>query len=395
MVGLLDALFRPSEPNSMLAMPQQQQPPLAAQTAPRRAGVAMGDFLSALGPAIAMLDPRNQQLGMGLMQMNQNRQKERQQQASQNQTVKWLTTQGLGRDEAAYLASDPAALRAWYGEWKAGSKPEWEITEIYDEQGRPAKAMIDKKTGRYNVIGGSKSEVLPPDVEAQKIRIAQAGAARTIGTPPAGYKVDYDNKGNPISMSPIPGSPEDIKAKQAQVETENKDEQAKTWNGIVNQEIGRALDTISNSTLPTTGMIGDALSGVGGTGARDLRGLLDTIKANAGFDRLQAMREASPTGGALGQVSERELAFLQSTIGNLEQSQSREQLEFNLRRLQRLYQNMLEGRRAYDGLLEDDPQAQARREGGGMGAPSPGTVEDGYRFKGGDPGNPDNWEKVQ
>lgn len=166
MAGLLDILFRPSEPNSAPAMPQasapqQQQPVQPQQMAPQPrqqgSGGGMADFFAAIAPAIAMLDPRNQQLGVGLMQMNQHRQKERQQQASQNQTVKWLTNQGLGQDEAAYLASDPAALRAWYGEWKAGSKPDWKIQRLINEDGLEQDFMVDMKDPtRRNPIGGPK-----------------------------------------------------------------------------------------------------------------------------------------------------------------------------------------------------------------------------------------------
>ena len=59
---------------------------------------------------------------------------------------------------------------------------------------------------------------------------------------------------------------------------------------------------------------------------RDMEGLLKTLKANLGFDQLQAMRDASPTGGALGQVSERELDFLQSAAGALDIGMSKEKL---------------------------------------------------------------------
>jgi len=59
---------------------------------------------------------------------------------------------------------------------------------------------------------------------------------------------------------------------------------------------------------------------------RDMEGLLKTLKANLGFDQLQAMRDASPTGGALGQVSEKELDFLQSAAGALDIGMSKENL---------------------------------------------------------------------
>jgi hypothetical protein len=46
-----------------------------------------------------------------------------------------------------------------------------------------------------------------------------------------------------------------------------------------------------------------------GTEARSVNNNLDTVKALIGFDALARMRAASPTGGALGAITERELAF--------------------------------------------------------------------------------------
>jgi hypothetical protein len=69
------------------------------------------------------------------------------------------------------------------------------------------------------------------------------------------------------------------------------------------------------------------------TPAGQMESLLSTIEANVGFDKLQAMREASPTGGALGSVTERELAFLQAVFGSLRQDTSEENVRYNLTRL--------------------------------------------------------------
>ena len=93
----------------------------------------------------------------------------------------------------------------------------------------------------------------------------------------------------------------------------------------------------------TTGMFGALLSRVGGTDANNLRSQLATIKSNIGFDKLQSMREASPTGGALGNVSEKENEYLQSVLGNVEQSQSPEQLKKNLLRLREAYLDIVHG----------------------------------------------------
>jgi hypothetical protein len=87
----------------------------------------------------------------------------------------------------------------------------------------------------------------------------------------------------------------------------------------------------------TTGVIGEVASRVGGTKARDLSGKLDTLKANLGFDELQKMREASPTGGALGQVAVKELARLESTVASLDQGLSERELKKSIEKIEQHY----------------------------------------------------------
>lgn len=110
--------------------------------------------------------------------------------------------------------------------------------------------------------------------------------------------------------------------------------------------------------------------------ATNLQATLRTVQANMGFDALQDMRDNSPTGGALGQVSEREIDFLQALAGDLQRSQSQEQLDANL---QRLYQH-LDGqearlRQAYEqdlsrGLINDGGRGPLSYIGGGSGSGS-------------------------
>jgi transposase len=83
----------------------------------------------------------------------------------------------------------------------------------------------------------------------------------------------------------------------------------------------------------TTGFVGSMTRQIPGTTGFDLSKTLVGIQSNLGFETLQQMRDNSPTGGALGQVTERELELLQSTWGSLEQAQTKEQFVSNLQRL--------------------------------------------------------------
>ena len=129
-------------------------------------------------------------------------------------------------------------------------------------------------------------------------------------------------------------------------------------NGWLNQNLGMGGWT--------TGTLGELMKGIGGTGARDLNAKLETLRSNIGFDRLQKMRMDSPTGGALGSVSERELSQLNSALGNLEQSQSPEQLKENLIRIRDQYERAiiaLQNDYAADGMTFNNPMVQGASSG--------------------------------
>lgn len=230
---------------------------------------------------------------------------------------------GLTPDQRAYYmanpgAFDPAALGG-------GVKPTDDMRE-YDfavgqgYQGSFTDYMTDmRKAGANNItVGGGK-----------------------FGTIPSGYELVETPDG--VRMQPIPGSPADAEQKAAEEQAALGRETRETSANVVVDDIDRSLAQIEKSPTWTTGIIGDATKSIPGMPAHDVSKLLDTVKANAGFDRLQQMRDSSPTGGALGQVSERENALLQAAIGNLEQSQGKEQLIYNLKRVKNIYLDIIHG----------------------------------------------------
>ena len=97
-----------------------------------------------------------------------------------------------------------------------------------------------------------------------------------------------------------------------------------------------------------TGLQGKIAAKIAGTDAYNVSKISNTIKANIGFDRLTAMREASPTGGALGQVSNIEIELLQSTIKSLDQFVSRDVYLKNLESIETQYKEILRKAAGYD-----------------------------------------------
>ncbi len=155
-----------------------------------------------------------------------------------------------------------------------------------------------------------------------------------------------DEQGN-LQALQIPGTAAEAETEQTRVRTEQTREELREANrervaeaqaamrraeteeqrfDLVDERIDQAIDQASGLTAG----LGSVTRFVPGSPAANLAATLDTIRANVGFDELQQLRDNSPTGGALGQVTERELAFLQAVLGSIEQSQSPRQLRENL-----------------------------------------------------------------
>lgn len=92
-------------------------------------------------------------------------------------------------------------------------------------------------------------------------------------------------------------------------------------------------DAKSRSNWLRTGLVGGLTQDWKGSPAYNLDKDLDTLKARASFDELQAMRAASPTGGALGGIAVEELKMLQAAEANLDVGQGEGQLDKNLERV--------------------------------------------------------------
>jgi hypothetical protein len=224
----------------------------------------------------------------------------------------------------------------------------------------------DEVTQEY--VNGAWSEVGRGPAFA---KLVQAPGGTNLPKPPTGFRYKQGSD----ELEPIPGGPKDTAPKDA----------ARAAGAVQKADtvIKKVDEALGQTGFFSTGLTGTVLGAVPGTKAYDLDKTIDTIKANLGFSELQAMREASPTGGALGQVAVQELSMLQSTVASLDKGQSKENLERALTQVRTHFQN-------WKNAVQ---QAQGQAAVPASDLPKKGQVVDGWEFVGGDPGNRMNWKK--
>lgn len=182
---------------------------------------------------------------------------------------------------------------------------------------------------------------------------ARAGAANLgptgidYGSPPkdmvwkrdAQGNIAVDEEGRPMAV-PIAGGPMDIEKKEAEKKEADAAGRKALTAGLVTTNIDDILNWVDDSkdnwVLPGPTGWGAAAQWLPATEARSVANALSTVKSNIGFEKLQQMREQSPTGGALGQVSDFENKLLQDTFGTLDQYSDPQTFVRNLVRVKAL-----------------------------------------------------------
>ena len=338
------------------SMPMQEQPRglfgfLGGEQTPdaRTADQRKADLFNtlALGFNEMRLRP-SQSLATGIQNRMASDRQGRQTQMAANRTIEWLKTQPGGEQFAAAVETGaiPAgsAIQAYMQSRAAPDQTAaMQNYEFLVQNGvDPQQAMERAFSGGTNITVGGGPEV---------------------GTIPQGYELYKDPDTGAYRMQPIAGGPADTSAA-----TTAASEQTGRSAGVVLEDINRLQTMLDESMLPVTGA-GSLLKIIPGTNALNASKLVQTIAGNIGFDRLQQMREASPTGGALGSVSEQELSTLQSVLGSLDMAQSQDVFEYNLNRLEQIYTEIMRKASAY-------PNASQFGFGGGA------TSSDGFSVTG-------------
>jgi len=184
----------------------------------------------------------------------------------------------------------------------------------------------------------------------EKLTTNQPGVSVNVGGPsgpqfgsiPPGHVLNQTQDGGFV-MAPIPGSPASREIEADQRAQELRQMQTARAGGTVVQDVNRALSVLDN-----VGPFGAGTGAAVGlrfpeSDASTIQQLIESVQSNIGFDQLSQMRQASTTGGALGNVTELQLKQLQSVLGGLDVRGRPEMLQDNLKRVHNIYMDIIHG----------------------------------------------------
>jgi hypothetical protein len=162
------------------------------------------------------------------------------------------------------------------------------------------------------------------------------------GDPPTDMVYARDKDGNiiidPTTNTPkvvnLPGSKKALTEADEAAKESGREESKKQASGIVGGMVDKAITIMDDPNAswydPATGPLAQFTTIVEGSRRAQLEEALVPIRSTVAFKALAEMRANSPTGGALGNVSDIELRLLESTLGSINPRQGAASLKANL-----------------------------------------------------------------
>ena len=301
--------------------------------------------------------------------------------------------------------------------------PQQQSFEMNGPDGRPRRYTFNTRTGQYEeaMLGAPQGISAPPPAEASQRLNAIVQTLRQQGlTPeqiqaamPAFEQAVLAPPGGPMGAPLVGRAPEEQAAlttsaqEAARLQYLPQAEQIKTQAAIqqaagtttakgqaeAQLEAAQNLPRVTQESDNTVRLIDQALNHPGraiatgassrfdprnmlpGTEAADFRALLDQIKGGTFLQAFQSLKG----GGAITEVEGRKA---EQAIARLATDQTEQGFVDALNELR---------------LIAVQAKARAERKAAGSTGntgPQVGTVEQGYRFKGGNPADPNSWEKL-
>jgi len=269
--------------------------------------------------------------------------------------------------------------------------PEWNQYVVTGEMPEPPKAgytrLTPEQVATIPGLDATKAWQVSPEGKIEPIGGAGTSVTVDMGGGPElgklstdyGYVLGPDRKpkidpatGLPMA-APVPGSPAALEAEAAANKSSLAADKTASTADVVLKKLDELDALVAGSGVfnPATGFGAETAANIGGTRAADTKAVIDTISGNLSFDNLAAMRAASPTGGALGAISDREIILLSSTLASLSQKQSPEQLAQNIKQLREIYTTIKAKAEAYP---------SAGQYGFGGAAPAGNTTSSGVTW---------------
>lgn len=299
-----------------VAAPVAQAAPRAAQAA-QKPGLGLNkEFLQDMFLGWAMGQTPMQSLALGAAQASKGKSGRK----NVNETVEWLKGRGVDEATAKQMASNQTVLADYLKNMNAQAKPLEINGKLVDPTTYQVIADFSNQTTdtqRNLEFRAREAGLVPNTPEYQKFMASGGDKGINVnvdtGTIPQGYEAIRDNNGRVIRYEPIPGGPADTTKTDAA-----RADSLSASTDVITGAASKAREAYNSATLPVTGTVGRIAGMLPETNSAEVRRQVETLKSNAKIENLQAMRAASPTGGALGAVSDSENAMLAAKAGALD-----------------------------------------------------------------------------